>query len=583
MPPTIEQLAQRHPTHKRYAEHWHLLSALANGGSAVDGAVKQRLLINPDGADADVIGERAKLASYDPLIGSILMKLVSQLMKNHASYEGDNDEWWENSFLKLGALLTDDEGLSRRDSFHALLSKAVFRSLVQGAMVGVVDTAGSSDEPYSYLLNRWDLWDWQGNSEGLTYAKIHGYNEYRKAWDQPITCQHTFTIYQHTESGITASIYLVEYDEKYKRATTYGFNDLEHISERDATVSIKQVNGQSIEDVPIFSLTDGTARFPVVVRVLEKPLQIADQLFDSIKSLFNSVAASEWALLQTNYAMLKFTGVDQPHQEGNNNPANMVKHGNGYYLELSDGQDAAWLVRPGGDIKLSLDYQQTLKTKMLELINKIAESAANAYAMRVQSGESKKEQRRDLDILLEIYGESIRGFATGLLDVASIARGTNATWTVKGFSDYNSATFSESLEQYLELDKASIDSPTLKRESRKAIAAKAIQSLDLPDSLMSQVADELDEDSPFSLSPEGMDAWIELFKAGGVSAEDIYRIFELAGLKPKELSIAEMLENIGMGEGLPQTNNPVLNGQIDDESDDSDDDDDDDTDDEQGS
>ena len=154
---------------------------------------------------------------------------------------------------------------------------------------------------------------------------------------------------------------------------------------------------------------------------------------------------------------------------------------------------------------------------MLDLVHKIAETAANAYAMRMQSGESKKEGRRDLDILLEVYGEELRGFAKSILDAASIVRNEDTEWTINGFTDYNTTGLMEALQEYTALDRAGIDSDTLQRESRIAIANKAVASLNLSPTIVSEIADEIGEDSPFTLQPEGMNALVQLAGANLIS------------------------------------------------------------------
>jgi tellurite resistance-related uncharacterized protein len=560
--PTLKQLIYRHPDHRKFADRWIMLDALAAGGCAVDLDVKKKLLINPDNAEPQVIGERAKLAPYDPVIGSILMKLVSQLMADNASYAGDDDAFWQE-FQAKGALITE-QGMNRRGGFHGLLTHGIYRALVQGAMIAQVDTAGGSEEPYAMLRARQDLWDWAGDKEGLKYAKLHSYRYYKPGpFDAPVR-EHEFQVYQRTEQGtIEASVYTLRHaldkpksDGSPGYEPAFGMNDLETMGEGNAVIEVKS------EGVDLFHTSGGLYRFPVVIRTVEQPLWIADQLYDHMVSLFNHTAGGEWALLQTNYGMLKFTGVDQPHSEGNNNPANMVQHGNGYYMELPEGVDASWLVRPGNDIERSLGYQKTVKEKMLELVNKIAETAANAYAMRMQSGESKKEQRRDLDILLEVYGQDIREFAKGILDVASVARNKDTEWQVSGFTDYNTAGLMESLEEYLALDNAGIQSETLRKESRKAIVGKAIAKLNLPPEIQTTINEELDADPTFTLSPDAQRSLIELAKVNLIAPGDVLTIFNQSGLIPPEMSVDEMLANLGMSGDEPQTDNPVLAGDV---------------------
>lgn len=571
MPPTLKQLTYRHPEHEKYAERWMLLSALAEGGCAVDETVKKKLLINPDDADPEVYNTRIRLAPYEPVMGSILMKLVSQITQDQASYEGSTDTFWEDEFFPNGVL--SDEESDPRQSLHSLLIREMLQGLVQGKMIAQVDTVSASgqtlaeqqanggDQPYVVLRRREDLWDWSSDNQGLIYAKLHSYREEKTSWDGKPRRLHEFQIYQRELNGrITTSIYTVRnaQDDKVTDAASYMPFDMKALlglSEANASIEAK------VENQPIFSTTSGLFRFPVICRSIPKPLVIADQAYDLVKSHYNHVAGGEWALVQTNYGMPVFTGVDAPHEEGNDNPARFQKAGNGFWWELPPGVDCKWFVRPGNDIQLSLDYQDRQKQKMLDLVHKIAETAANAYAMRMQSGESKKEGRRDLDILLEVYGEELRGFAKSVLDAASIARNEDTDWEVQGFTDYNTTGLMEALQEYTALDQAGIDSPTLKRESRVAIASKAMMSLNLPPTIVGTVREEIDQDSPFTLQPEGISALIQLASVNYISPGDLHKIFQLAGIIPADIDLVDLLRNLGLEPGLPQTDNPVLAGE----------------------
>lgn len=569
MPPTLKQLTYRHLEHEKYAERWMLLSALAEGGCAVDETVKKKLLINPDDSDPDVYNTRIRLAPYEPVMGSILMKLVSQITQDQASYEGSGDAFWDDEFFPNGVL--SDEESDPRQSLHSLLIREMLQGLVQGKMIAQVDTvstggetlaeqqANGGDQPYVVLRRREDLWDWSSDNKGLIYAKLHSYREEKAAWDSKPKRLHEFQIYQRDGQRITTSIYTVRnaQDDKAVSAdhyTPFDMKALLGLSEANAIIEAKT------ENQPIFSTTSGLFRFPVICRSIPKPLIIADQAYDLVKSHYNHVAGGEWALVQTNYGMPVFTGVDHPHEEGNENPARFQKSGNGFWWELPPGVDCKWFVRPGNDIQLSLDYQDRQKQKMLDLVHKIAETAANAYAMRMQSGESKKEGRRDLDILLEVYGEELRGFTKSVLDAASIVRNENTEWEVQGFTDYNTTGLMEALQEYTALDQAGIDSPTLKRESRVAIANKAVASLNLSPGVVSAVTEEIGQDSPFTLQPEGISALVQLAANNLVAVGDLHQIFQKAGLIPADADLVAMLQNLGLEPGLPQTDNPVLAG-----------------------
>jgi hypothetical protein len=400
-----------------------------------------------------------------------------------------------------------------------------------------------------------DLWDWDSDKHGFKFVKLHDFFEERNDWSSKPIQVHQFTVYERVEDGaIVGSAHQI----RLKPNTSATSN--EPYSEQFSESKLHELTDENAEifevmaPTKIFSTTGGKYAFPVVCLNLPDQLCIADQTYDLQKSYYNHVLGGEWAQLQTNYAQLVFTGIDKPHQEGNGNPAKDMPTGDGRYWELYGNQKAEWLVRDPAGIELSLSYQDKLRSRMMEMINVIAEAAAASYATRYQSGDSKREQRRPLDILLEVYGERIRGFATAIINVASVARNEDIEWKIQGFTDYHTAGLVETLGEYLKLNEAGIDSPTLKKESQKAIAGQVFKTWSLPADLLAQVVAELDKE-PFNLTDGQRDALIRLAQFGQIDQRDLFETLKAAHDLPESFDVDRAIARLS-GSTVPTTAPP---------------------------
>jgi hypothetical protein len=314
------------------------------------------------------------------------------------------------------------------------------------------------------------------------------------------------------------------------------------------------------EREPIFYINAGNSnivRFPVVTMTLPEPLRLADQLFDTQVSFFNQTAAVEWAILSTNYAQLIFQDVldeDELAERING------RAGNGYFWALPEGVKATWLERDGAGIDRGREYRKELKAEMLEIVQQVAANAT-LYQRTHASGESKKEDRRALDILLEVYGHRLRQFASEILNVAAIAHGENVTWTVNGFDHYDGDTLQDDLQQLVSVTGV-VDSPTLRREGQKAIAARAVHELGLPEEIRQQISDEIAE-SPYRLTDEQRENLRKLNSEGKLSEKGLFEILIKAGELPSDFDVDEELERTGLNYDPEEEEDDQIEGESD--------------------
>ena len=541
---SLSEILYRHPLHKENFRRWALLDAMVRGGGAMTDDFKREILRNPDNAPQSSYEERIKLATYDSVIGGIVMKLASQILIDQATYEGLKGQVWSDFFRSGGLAFDPTDQTITELGFHGVLMRSLVESLTTGSAIAQIAEI-EKGKPIVTFRNRASLWDWEKSGKEFSYAKIHDFSQERKTFGGGHQSVHRFTIFWAEEGLNYSSVYTV----RSKEAEKHPILSIEDLCSMDEKTLIVEAETEKLE---IFSTVQGLSRFPVVSLTLPSQLVLADGLFDLQKSYSNHVMGGEWALLQTNFAQLVFTGIEDPHEEGNKNKAKAKTAGEGHFWELEEGQDAKWLVRPPEGIELTISYQDTLRSRMLEHVHTVAESAAS-FASKYQSGDSKREQRRSLDVLLEVYGQCVRDFCRGILDVAAIVTNSDQEWTVKGFTDYQTEDLLIWLEDYLKLEEAGIDSPTLKRESQKAIAAKAVEKLNIDPSVLAQIEQEISIE-PFNLNESQRDTLVRMGQYGLLQSADLLSTLKQAGDFPASFDVASAVrraENQSIRVDLP--------------------------------
>jgi hypothetical protein len=502
--PTLEALRYRHSEHRQHSQHWQLLEAMVAGGSQMTLDKKKQILPNPDGRPATVVEERAKLATYTNKISPILTRFNSQLFEQPPTFRGSKHPFWNEKFFSNGALLDGDD--DARASFLTFLGESMFKALVCGKAIAQVDTriaSGSAQslvdqasngeiEPYVLLHPRSALWDWDSGSKGFQFVKLHQFRCVRGKWDEPPIGEHEFTIYQREDEGvIRASRYTIRkrLKEQEKPPTTEAEFDLDKLEEKNVEIQpVLMPGGQPLENVPIFNYS-GVFEFPIVTLTVPPQLWIADQLFECQKSYFSQTGALEYALYSNNYSMPVVTGVDDPDDD----PLQTQKMGEGYYLTLKTGQSITSFERSGGSIQTAISYRSEIKRDIYDQLQQIAMSAADGAAIVARSGQSKREDRRPEQILLETYGQRVKEYGVQILRAASIAHAEDVRWECDGLDDFLGEGILEEIADVQGLQTVPIPSPTFKRETAKFLVKRVGRNYGFASDKVTQSLEEIDK------------------------------------------------------------------------------------------
>lgn len=500
MPPTVAQLTTAHPLHKANAHWWGLLTRLVEGGRSLTKDDKEVLLKHPDNRGPALRQKRAEVAHHSPLLAGMMTKLQAQITRSPANYiptrEGStatsSDEFW-GDFMNNTTLDGAEFG-----SLHGQLSNAMLCALTTGAAYIQVDTLPTpearnraeqrelgGDRPFLVLHDRSGLQDWGMGHKGFDFAHLHYQDIWRDGWGSRPLPVHRYQIYERKPDGSVSS-------QSWRIRP----------KSRDVTSFVPSSDDIVEEILPeseVFHLITPQGKrtlFPVVPLNIPKPLAVGPQLFDTYSQFFSQMAGINYSSLVSLWRQLIFTGVRNEEDVLN---AISKGAGDGFYWALQPGIEAKWLETDTQGLEFAMRYADILKSEMLDSVSQIAASAAATYAGLSRSGVSKKEDRRNMDILLEVYGVALRGLAKRVLDCASIARGEALNWSVEGFAKYDSDGLLDDLAEFT-ASAPVIKSPTYDREARKALAASAVHALGIPPSslttILNEINDELDEVEP---------------------------------------------------------------------------------------
>jgi hypothetical protein len=501
---TLEALLQKHPIWEAQHEHWELLNKIVAGGIKLDPETKALLLANPDGRSAKVVKERVKCSTYVNIVGSVLTRILTQLMQEEGAYKGLPGEFWAK-FFKQGFILDNDD--DARSSFHLGLEAAMRQAFIEGQAIAEISTkftkqSGSlaeqtqngENEPYVILLPRSAMWDWEDDEHGFVFVKIHRLQTIRPTWDAIPQQIHHFSIFQRSPDGkVTNSQYTVRLKEP-KRGETFR---LESINPDKIIIETVTVDGLPFEGIEVFN-RQGVFRFPIVTLTLPSTLWIADQLFELTRENYNVRAGINWKLQACNFSMpvvIEPIGYDGDGED----IVKDKKFGDGYYLSFPNGTQVTQLELGSGAINIAIQYLDNIKKELLELLQQIAAAAASTAAALARSADSKREDRKPEVLLMLVLGSMLKQFSKQILECAAIAHNDSPdTIEVTGFDNFLGDIFGELINDLATLMTNTVPSPTIAREGSKIVAARFTQKYNISDpKIEAKINSEIDEAKVF--------------------------------------------------------------------------------------
>lgn len=514
---------------KECHKYWGMLKRMVQGGSRLSLSDRVELITPPHRQNYKTLFPKVEGSRYDNVIGSIITKLRGQVMASDVLVNHESrDSFWNETFLKQGCFVH-----GKASSFVNLLSEACLAGFTQGKAYVVVDIKPDTERPFAALVKRDSVLDSSYDKGKMQFIKIVDSNIKKETWQSDPRIVHTFLIYELIENMYYASHYSIS--KELEGETDYKFSSVGEAQEYslDSTKEGRMMYSASIDGELICPA-------PVIELDFEEGMWVGDRLFDSQRSLFNQVTGSEWALLSINFAMLVFLDALDEQEIRDR----FLDAQDGSWFSLPKEVRPTWLTRDPEGIQLGMNYAEVLKRQMYQEIEIIIQNVASTAIAR--SGESKKEDRRQLEIFLKTIGRTVREFGQKILDAAFIANDEAPTGNLTGFENYDADELLKDLEEYRQSERL-FRSKTFTVEGQKALVTKSAASIGIPAEKWVQIKNEIEANTTL-LSEAQQEMIKDLIISGQIPIEAGLRELKRSQLFGEDFNVEEVLVQLGIAD-----------------------------------
>lgn len=455
----LRLLCERHAEYM--GEFWSDCEALYKGGPhLLRNPQVMRRLFPPHNAEVEpVYKERCRRAFYMNYAGSIINTLVSGLESDPLRLAAKGakaddppeatkvDAWWDEW---AGEVTAPGADLEHRKSLHQIVCAAVLSASVKQScwiladlpkvneeVAATVDSLAVQDalklrDPYLCLLDAEAVTDWDTDDDGsLTWAIVWGVERRRLSPAQGRG------VYRHTWTIWTAEGW-ERYQLDVDPAKVPGPNTMVH----------KVAEGSHpFGEVPLvrFKLPDG--------------LWAMGTLESLAREHLNKRSAASWAEFKSLFAVLyEFLGPEQmgakipvPANQQDPKRALVQTRGVAHTQRRGAGDDARYV---GPDVAPFKEARESCLETMREMhrLTKTLASSANTDSAALQrSGESKADDRKDTQVVLEAFGLRGRALGQALVDLVAAGRDEEADLDAVGLEAFSAGAVMDKINEAVAL------------------------------------------------------------------------------------------------------------------------------------
>lgn len=407
--------------------------------------------------------QRKSMSLYTNYCGEIIDHLVAKLSADPVSVDTEGVDSYYDDFL---ADCSPKGG--RKKPFDRLVRDAVLTAMqckTSWFLVDMPDTQASemSSLAEQEAVGALDAWvvevapesviDWEEDHTGeLQWALIMYKSQKRSGlMDTRNLCKEEYWLYTQNEWVK----YVIEYDPAKPP--------------RDQDPVVLEAEGRH-----------GFGKVPLVRLDLPDGLWAMSKLESLAREHFNKRNALAWSEYKSLLPVLyEFLAPPDPLIAGpasDNDRAVVQNRGTGYVQERGEKDRAEWVAPPPAPFTHALESTNSLRDEMHRVVHQMALSADNKGAMLRRSGESKAQDTKATDVVLEAVGEIARDFAVEILDMVALGRSDSIEeWPVSGYTNFEVSSSYDILEEESVLDTSvEIPSPTFKQIRKLALVKKLL-------------------------------------------------------------------------------------------------------------
>jgi hypothetical protein len=213
------------------------------------------------------------------------------------------------------------------------------------------------------------------------------------------------------------------------------------------------------------TIAHGMGAVPLVRLELPKGLWAMHLLRDPAVAHLRARNGLSWALHRSAHAMMwlrrKFADQDPTL-------------GQGYYLNLEEGEEAGWLEPPSGSYQVLRDDVQDLKEELFRVVHQMATAADSDATATRMSGLSKEQDWKAADVVMSAYADLVRSAVAECLTLIANARREDAAeLSVSGLEGWQH----ETLETFLASAALAVDASRMSPTFRKVVARRQAERL----------------------------------------------------------------------------------------------------------
>lgn len=492
--------------HSEYmAEFWSRCRALYAGGPKLLENDKVLTLVMPTHGSEDVLiyKERKKRAFYIPYPGSIVDKIVSELMAKPINFQLEDTTDDTDDGGTAGSSDLTEEQKQDLPSFYEELIKScgkpggqktslsqfareqIFTALQCQTAWALVDMPKKPEEGYVNALE-------QQKAKALDAYICPIDPECVVDWEERDDGELEFVIIQDIiakRTGIEGNRNVVTMRWRYYTDSAWAVYEYQY----DVT---KKPNGPTDnEDIPLKdSGTHSFQRVPVRRMKLPDGLWAMGKLEAMARAHMNQRNALSWGQLKALFP------VPVLYMEGPN-PNNPItedagrvnqKHGPGFMRVLAEKDKLEYFSPDTAPYQIAADDLNTIRDEMYRTLHSMAMSVDNSAAAAGRSADSKAIDQAAGAVILKALGGYVREHLEELLNLIATGRKENLRFAAKGMDNFDDVTLSQIVLDAIGLATVSIPSAHFQKKFKLKIAKLAMGS-DATEEDLDIITSELEE------------------------------------------------------------------------------------------
>ena len=455
----MQNINLEHPEYVAKAPVWRKYRDLYTGGEQLKSRAAEHLTQRQK-EPADVYGERLSRVFYENYVGSIIDWYAATLFRREPQMHIDGDNKTGREFFNNFAEDCDRKGTNLSD----FLRRQFIETLVTGASYVLVDfprsgmpfetraeeDASGASRAYLVEFPAESLINWGFDERGtFEWVVLRSSYAKRDSTDPARTGQETVWRY---------------YDRQQFRQYRRG-------PEKDAPIELV--------DSGLHALAS-QSRVPLFDFQVSEGLWLMNKAGLLQLEHFNKSNALSWALTM---------GLFASPVVYSDRPWNQIV-GESYFIQLGPDDRFGWTEPEGKVFQIASDNLSRLQEEIYRVCYVNSQGQNSLSNNAAQSGLSKLRDFAITQEVLRAYGDFVKDGVKRILRAVEAARCDGLQIDISGLDDFDIRDFTSDLDEAERLLKMGIDSPTLKKQVFRKLAAKYL--CDVRQEVKDKIAQEID-------------------------------------------------------------------------------------------